>query len=139
MTRGWRSVALLCIAWAGSAPAKNYLFYGPDYSSGTYEAAEASAPGNTLTVWDATTWVSKTTADFAMFDAIVFGEGGGFTGAAQSNAGVWSAAVTGKIFIVGTDPDFHNKSLFVEEGVELAASGCGTGLYVNLGQNYASS
>jgi len=140
VSRARWALAALALAGANPAPAANYLFYGPTFDSGSYEAAEAGKPGNTITVWNGGTWDAKTTADFAAFDAIVFGEvAASDYSYAAANAAVWSAAVTGRILIIGTDPDNHNKPELIDDGVDFAASGCGTGLYVNLGQSYATA
>lgn len=140
MNRARWMLAALALAGAGPAAAANYLFYGPAYNSGSFEVAEAGKPGNSMTVWDAATWSTKATADFAAFDAIVFGETlSDVYGTAAANASVWSAAVTGRILIIGTDPDNHSKPELVGDGIDFAASGCGTGLYVNLGQSFQTA
>lgn len=136
------SVAAVSVGGAGAARAvtKNVLFYGP-----TSGGLAAETPGINATVWDEVTWSSKTTADFAAFDAIVFGDEPecGVTpdawGTAIANRDVWSAAVTGNITVNGTDPDFHGKPEFVQQSVLFAASGQGTGLYASLSCAYHTS
>ena len=87
--------------------AQNILIYGPTFNA---KSPEATVPGTTVTVWDAATWVSKTTADFAAFDAIVFAYGPApcigtlspsIWSTAVSNISVWSPAVLGNVFIRG--------------------------------------
>jgi YD repeat-containing protein len=118
---------------------RKLLIYGPSSSpSGLAE----NTPCTTYTAWDETTWASKTTADFAAFDAIVFGDEPpcdfvpDIWATAVGNAAVWSAAVKGNVVILGTDPDFHDKPDLVQNAVNFADSGNGTGLYVALGCAY---
>jgi hypothetical protein len=115
------------------------LFYSPTSSpSGLAE----NTPCIQITVWNATTWASKATADFAAFDAIVFGDqpkcfsGPEIWNTAVANRDVWSAAARGNVIILGTDPDYHTKPALVQQGVEFAASGNATGLYVALSCAY---
>jgi hypothetical protein len=60
------------------AAAKNILIYGPSMSAAgagvDNEQTLAAAAGHTVAVADATTWSGMTTAQFAAFDAIVFGD-----------------------------------------------------------------
>ena len=117
------------------------LVYGP--TSGGY--AETT-PGVNVTVWDSATWSSKTTADFAAFDAIVFGDQPICFGdpnrwaAAVANRQVWTQAITGNVIMNGTDPDYHGKSLLVHQSVQFAATddqpSPGPGLYVSLSCAY---
>src|ERR1043166_5792411 len=74
-------VLVLVIALLGSLSspsfAKKILIYGPslyDPVSIVTEKTLAEAAGHTVTVVDATTWLSMTTADFKAYDAIVIGE-----------------------------------------------------------------
>jgi PKD repeat protein/lysophospholipase L1-like esterase len=133
------TVALMLAAGTVALPAAaaatpiNVLFYGP-----TAGGLAAQTPGITATVWDEATWASKKTADFAAFNAIVFGDepACGVTPAAWAtaiaNRNVWSAALTGNITVNGTDPDYHGKPQFVQQSVLFAAAGHGTGLYASL-------
>jgi len=99
------------------------LSYGP-----TSGGLADQTPGIEVTVWDEATWTSKSTADFAAFDAIVFGDqpicfdDPTIWDTAVTNRQVWSAAVSGNVIINGTDPDFHFKSLFVHQSVQFAAA-----------------
>src|SRR5689334_21986786 len=59
------------------ASGKRILIYGPslyDPVSVVTEKTLAEAAGHTVTVVDAATWSSMTTADFQAYDAIVIGE-----------------------------------------------------------------
>jgi lysophospholipase L1-like esterase len=110
---------------------KNILVYGPAGTGGF----EESVTGATYTVWDAATWASKTTADFAAFSAIVFEDpscGSPDWSTAVSTASTWAPAVTGNVFINGTDPNDHGMNLLPQDGVTYAATGHGTGVYVSL-------
>jgi hypothetical protein len=124
------------------------LVYGP--SAGCYAD---STPGYNVTVWNTTQWASATTAQFAAFNVIVFGDcsgGAGCFGSASiwntaiANESVWAPAVTGNIVIIGSDPDFHISEgvapiQVVQNFVNFAAGGSGTGLYVALSCVYQSS
>ena len=122
------------------------LVYGP-----TSGGLEEGTPGYVVTVWDAATWASKTTADFAAFDVIVFEDnlfGGGtfFTtttpwATAVANASVWGAAITGNKIVVGTDPDCHGKAALVHDLVTFAGDdpSPGPGLFVALSGAYNST
>jgi alpha-tubulin suppressor-like RCC1 family protein len=122
--------------------AERVLVYGP-----TAGGLADTTPGIDLTVWDEVTWASKTTADFAAFDAIVFGdqpicfEDPGRWSTAVANHQVWSSAVTGNMIINGTDPDFHGKSQLVHQSVQFAGSdpAAGPGLYVSLSCGYQTA
>ena len=113
------------------------LIYGP-----TAGGLADQAPCTQVTVWDTGTWASKTTSDFAAFDAIVFGDEPACFGdptpynTAVANRDMWSRAVVGNVIIIGSDPDFHYKPQLVQQAVQFAASGNGTGLYVALSCAY---
>ncbi len=143
-----RSITLIAFAFsfftwghplAYAATAKKVLFYGP-----TAGGLAASTPGIEPTVWDIETWSSKTTSDFSVFDAIVFGDQPRCIGnpsiwdTAIANREIWSRAITGNVIINGTDPDTHSKTLFVERSVQFAMDGneFGPGLYVSLSCAY---
>ena len=124
------------------------LVYGPN--AGCYAD---STPGYNVTVWNAAQWASATTAQFAVFNVIVFGDCSGGTGCfttptpwntAIANESVWTPAVTGNVVIIGSDPDFHIAFSGVNVGVvqnfvNFAAGGSGTGLYVALSCVYQAS
>ncbi|HUQ45003.1 MAG TPA: hypothetical protein VM033_00045 [Gemmatimonadaceae bacterium] len=133
------------------------LIYGPSLFSPTEtgrpnnEATLAQAAGITVTVWDAATWETKTSADFARFNAIVFADlfvsGNCATStthlaAAETNKAVWSSVVTGPAVILGTDPVFHqiNKPeapALMTNALKFAVSDpAATGLYASLSCYY---
>ena len=51
---------------------------------------------------------------FATFKALILGDPTctGFPTVPETNRVVWSAAVTGNIVVVGTDPEFHSSFAF---------------------------
>ena len=126
----------------------NMLVYGPN--SGCYAD---STPGYNVTVWNAAQWASATAAQFAAFNVIVFGDCSGGSGCftdptlwntAIANESVWTPAVTGNVVIVGSDPDFHIAFSGVNVGVvqnfvNFAAGGSGTGAYIALSCIYQST
>ncbi len=82
------------------------------------EAVQANALDLDVEIDDAAAWGAKTQAQFATYRAIVLGdadcptETSGTVGdesvqAAVANQPTWSAAITGPVAIVGTDPVFH--------------------------------
>src|SRR5260221_6188547 len=103
-----------CLAFSAASPAfavKNMLIYGP--TSGCHAD---TAPGYNITIWNAAQWTSATTAQFAAFDVIVFEDCSGGAGCffsssiwntAVATESAWAPAVTGNIFVIGSDPDFH--------------------------------
>lgn len=100
------------------------LVYGP-----TSGGSVNTTPGATVTVWDEATWSSKSTEDFAQFDAIAFGDWSGCSqdpqqwATAVANRQVWSRAITGNVIVLGTDPDDgHGKTQLVQQGVQFAAA-----------------
>ena len=130
----------------------NMLVYGP--TAGCYAD---STPGYNVTVWNSATWATKTTAEFAAFNVIVFADcsGGGNLGScftspttiwdtAIANEAVWVPAVTGNVLLAGTDTDFHifgsgvNVAV-VQNFVNFASAGPGTGLYVSLSCAFQNS
>lgn len=136
------SISLTPTSTRAQTSPKKILFYGP-----TAGGLAASTPNIEITVWDEATWSSQTTAAFAAFDAIVFGDqpecfdDPSRWSTAVANKDVWSAAVTGNIIINGTDPDYHDKTLFVHQSVQFAMDGIapGPGLYVSLSCAYHQS
>ncbi len=124
---------------------KSILIYGPTLSGAVpNEQTLANAAGYTVTVVDAATWSAMTTAQFAQYDAIVFADpsctvGTTVLAAAEANKAVWSAAITGPIYLQGTDPVYHGNTpaqQMIISGINFAASGPGTGLYVSLSCYY---
>jgi hypothetical protein len=128
--------------------AKNILIYGPSLDTFAFpnEQHLASAAGHSVTVVDATTWSAMTTAQFAAFDAIVFGDPSCLAvtpaplSTAVSNKSVWSSAISGPVYVQGTDPVFHRSLIgaqhMITSGINFVANGTGTGLYVSLSCYY---
>jgi len=127
------------------------LIYGPSMSAPTQalpnnEQTLAEAAGYSVTVANAATWSSFSTADFARFNAIVFGDPS-CTGnpspvaTANDNKATWSAAVRGPTVVIGTDPQLHSNAQaqapqLITKGINFSARGSGTGLYVTLSCYY---
>jgi len=122
------------------------LIYGPSVTS--LEQQVAQGLGFVVTVADAATWSGMNAAQFAAFDAIVFGDNGctnkALLATAEANRAVWSPAAVGPIVVLGTDPVSHSPdprglvdgTPLIENGISFAASGAGTGLYVSLNCYY---
>ncbi len=131
----------------GTAGARSILIYGPSLApfADPNEQSLAEAAGYTVTVVDEATWSGMTTAQFAAFDAIVFadpacGESTDALATANATKSVWSRAVTGPVYIQGTDPIYHEfpgGQTLVANGIGFAASGPGTGVYASLSCYYA--
>jgi hypothetical protein len=127
---------------------KSVLIYGPSMSGPTNEQTLAAAAGHAVTVADAATWSSFTTAQFASYDAIVFGDrtcatSTSLLATAEANKATWSAAITGPMYVQGTDPRYHihrtEAQNMITSGINFAASGPGTGLYMSLSCYYYSA
>ncbi len=126
---------------------KDILIYGPSlFGAPDNEATLAAAAGHSVTVADPVTWSAMTTADFAQYKAIVFGdptcgESPDLTlMVAEVNKATWSAAVTGNMVVVGTDPITHQlqgqANRLTTNSMDFAASGAATGLYMSLSCYY---
>jgi len=118
--------------------------------AGSIEAAKVTLIGKTPVVVDEATWAGMSTSDFASYDAIVLGDptctiGVGPISPAEANKAVWSAAITGNVVIIGTDPVFHSGSqpgaqTLIEKGINFAANEAGqTGLYCCLSCYYVEA
>lgn len=151
--KAFLSIAVLIIlAIPGPAQAANVLMLGPSLGFGINEATHAIADGHTVTVDTAATWSARSTASFASFDAIVIGDRGCAIGtlplaAAEANAAVWGAAVSGNVVSYGYDPAFGGGDhggfpqaiQLVKNAINFAAGGGGTGLVMSLGCYYFSA
>jgi hypothetical protein len=76
-----------------------------------------------------------TAADFAQYRAIILGDprcqGVSAAQAAVNNRMVWGPVVNGNVFIIGTDPAFHGKTLVAQKGIAFATAAAGkTGAYI---------
>src|SRR5438093_3458098 len=131
------------------ASAGDILIYGPSLlGAPNNEATLATAAGHTVTVDTPVTWLARTTASFASFDAIVFGDptcqaSPADLTFAEANKATWSAAVKGNIVVIGTDPVFHQlqgqANVLTTNAINFAASGGSTGLYMSLSCYYFSA
>jgi hypothetical protein len=124
-----------------------------DASAVPNEQTLAQAAGYTVTVVDQATWAGMTTAQFAAFDAVVVGDPSCIEGpdvliSVDESKAAWSPAITGPVYIQGTDPVWHGfiddepvpaAQILITEGINFAASGPGTGLYVSLSCYYAAA
>ena len=134
---------------------KGILVLGSRADFGEEELAKQAAalvqPGaqHTVTVVDDATWSQMTTEDFKQYQAIIVSEGSPFDGnhsIFESNKAVWSAAVTGPIIAVSSDPAVHAawgggyesdaNQLFLKRAFNFVATGSGTGLYIAFGWDY---
>jgi uncharacterized repeat protein (TIGR01451 family) len=129
---------------------------GPDYvlilstsvtgGMSSREAQAAIAAGYNVEIATPAQWASKTTVDFATYRALILGDptcSGSdaiSVGAAIADNPIWAAAVTGNVFINGTDPVFHHSqggNTMTTAGVRFAADEPGkTGLYASLSCYY---
>jgi hypothetical protein len=119
------------------------LFYG-DIGSGESSYLPA---GSTTTIATSAMWKAMTTADFASYQLIVIGEGGGLVTStptpwddANATQSTWGPAVTGRVLVSTLDPIAHSSRpdapTFLRAALAWAAGGPGTGLYV--GPDYGS-
>jgi len=149
------SSADLGIPIAGTSR-KDILIYGPslfppslfpsDPVLPNNEKTLAEAAGHNVTVADEGTWSAMTTADFAQYKAIVFGDPfcretpDPTLTVAEANKATWSAAVTGNMVVIGTDPITHQlqgqANQLTTNAMNFAASGAATGLYMSLSCYY---
>src|SRR5438105_1777244 len=123
---------------------KRVLIYGPslDNSAAPNEKTVAENAGYEVTVADEATWAAMTTAQFASYDAIVLGDpscdnlgGVELLATAEATKSAWSRAITGSIYVQGTDPVWHGVAatpILILDGINFVAGGPGTGLYVSL-------
>jgi hypothetical protein len=97
-------------ACKGTTTPTKVLFYGP---TGSTESA-LLPPGAVVTVASDATWRTMTKAQFEAFDIIVFGQPS--TGgaplvselqAAYDTRATWSAAIGGRVAVLGVDPGYH--------------------------------
>lgn len=111
------------------------------------EATAVTASGKTPVLMTAAAFTAMTTSAIATYDAVVFGDatcrGPGvpadITTLAAAGA-TWGPAITGNVFINGTDPVYHDGqggASMTNGGVAFAAADAGhTGLYISLSCYY---
>ena len=128
-------------------PQKDILIYGPSLlGAPNNELTLAMAAGHNVTVADPGTWSLMTTADFAQFRAIVFGDPScqdtpePTLTVAEANRATWSAAVRGNMVVIGSDPIVHQlqgqANQLTTNAINFAASSAATGLYMSLSCYY---
>jgi len=142
------AVLALGLGPATAAQADKVLLFGPSVNGGaaSVEAQHATAQGFEVDVVDAPTWASMTTEQFAAYRAIVIGDNDNSTdpadvAAAENNASVWGAAVSGNVIIAGADVERHypSSTKFLDRALAFAAATPGhTGAYVAVGNYYRS-
>ena len=126
---------------------KDILIYGPSlFGAPDNEVTLAAAAGHNVTVADADTWSKMTTAQFAAYRAIVFGDPTcqetpePTLTAAQANKATWSPVVRGNMVVIGSDPIDHQSqgqaNQLTTNAINFAASGAVTGLYMSLSCYY---
>lgn len=109
------------------------------------EAVTAAALPETVTVVNAATWGSMTTAQFAAYQAIVIGDPtcGFLDPVIAATTCTWGPAVNGNVLIIGTDPTFHQSqggSQLIQSGLAFcAADPTKTGAYLCLSCAYGSA
>ncbi|CAN8104953.1 unnamed protein product [Discula destructiva] len=138
-----RLAGLAVASLATWAVAEDLLFYN-DMTYQEYTQA-TTALGLTAHVATPGEWNSYTTADFQKYKAIIIPdpdcgslEDIDFLDATKA---AWSPAVLGNIILIGTDPGFHSSSregaiTLINDAIQFAASGNGTGLYFALSCYY---
>jgi len=111
-----------------------------------------SALGFTVVVVTDLQWAMMTTQEFSTYRAIILGDPTCDrtetpVPAVVASSGVWSAAITGNIIIIGTDPTYHfrfgnNKAgakKLIDYSIAFAAAGPTTGAYISLSCYYESA
>jgi RHS repeat-associated protein len=132
------------------ATASTALILSTSVNGGTSspEYAAAVAAGDTVTVDTPTQWDALSTAQFKAYSVIIIGDpssGATCSSAAPadavSTAATWGAAVGGNVAVLGTAPALAGSAgkPLMSDGISYASSGSGTGLYVSLNCEYASS
>jgi len=115
------------------------LIYGPSLSVIIpNEQTIAQSLGFSVTVVNAATWLTMTTAQFQAYNALIVPPDPGCTGssaswaAAVASAPTWAAAITGNALVFATDPVLHGKTAFLTAAISGVASGPGTGLFASM-------
>ncbi|HVK37279.1 MAG TPA: hypothetical protein VNA88_02010 [Candidatus Kapabacteria bacterium] len=129
----------------GAADDHTVLILNSSVSGGmsSDEAIEALGMGMTVELASDVQWAAKSAADFATYRAIILGDPNCSTNpgvslaAATANTLTWGPAVTGNIFIIGSDPVLHNKVPVTNAGIAFAIADANkTGLYMTLSCYY---
>ena len=105
------------------------------------EQTLAQSAGLQVTVADSATWAHMSTADFAAFSAIVFGDRTCQTDAnftlrgAIANLSTWAPAIAGPVVLIGTDYVFHQQQgglLMAQNALKWVSGTTRTGLFMSL-------
>jgi hypothetical protein len=99
------------------------------------EAVAARDLGFGVTVVNTATWNAMSADDFAQYRAVILGDpycGYPASRAPQlTNGSVWGPAINGNVFIIGSDPVDHGKTLVTQKGIAFATAAAGkTGAYI---------
>lgn len=132
------------VASGGGGPAGQVLILDTALDAGASYNEEDSAIslGFTVDVVDAATWAGMSTADFAAYRAIVFGDpdcqenGGAALGAALDSLATWTPAITGNVVVHTFDPIAHDSDPgsveLMDKGIAWATGVSGqTGMYLS--------
>ena len=91
--------SLMAAVLAAKAAAEDLLFTN---SASSVEYTTAVRLGYSVKIVSATEWRSMSTADFAQYKAVVFGEGdSSFLNFADDTKKTWSPAILGNMVIIG--------------------------------------
>jgi len=138
-------VLVLALACGARAASDEVLILGSSVSGGTSstEALEVTARGFTPVVVDDSTWQAMSTSDFESYKAIVIGDptcSETPPSVAVGTAATWGPAISGNTLVIGTDPVYHGKTQFIDQGIDftLASATGKTGAYLDLSCNYDS-
>lgn len=123
---------------ADAAPGTQGVLILDETVSGGASSAEAAAAGSlglSVTVVSTATWNTMTAAQFSAYRAVVLGDprcGYPSSRAPQIiNGTVWGPTINGNVFIIGSDPVLHNKTLVTNNGIKFATAAEGkTGAYI---------
>lgn len=122
-------------------PIANGALASVTFSGFQNEQTLAQSAGLQVTVADSATWSHMTTADFAAFSAIVFGDPTCSTSAnytlsgAIANLSTWGPAITGPVVLIGTDYIYHQQQgglLMAQNALKWVSGTTRTGLFMSL-------
>jgi len=141
------TIATACYGVFPDAPDGNsVLILDPTVINGalSFEATTAGNLGYTVVMISTDDWLLGTTNQFAAYRALIWGDphcvlsADSVTGSVpellgpETNIAVWTPAVTGNVYVMGSDPIFHGASggfTTTTDGIAFAASDTTTGLY----------
>jgi cysteine-rich repeat protein len=105
------------------------------------EISEATTLGFTTQTVTEAEWKSMTTQQFAQYKAIIIADEFGSSDLTMiqflaDTANTWGPAITGNIILLGADPSNHGKTVLIDNSIQFAVAGQGTGFYFALSQMY---